>query len=745
MFGNFTEESRKALNLAKKEMKELHHPFVGSEHLLLGILSLKNSLTNKLRTYNLTYKRFRDELIRVVGISNETSNWFLYTPLLKRILERVINDAKDLDEEITVNNLFLSIIAEGEGVAVRILMSLNIDIDKIYKDLINNNSKRKNKKLLLEELGIDLNKEALNKNIDPVIGRDKEVNRIIEILSRRTKNNPLLVGYAGVGKTAIIEELSRRIINSKVPKILKNKRIISLDVSSIVSGTKYRGDFEEKMKKIINELLSNPDIILFVDEIHTMVGAGSAEGAIDASNILKPYLARGKIRIIGSTTYDEYKKSIEKDKALDRRFQKVKIEEPDKETLKQILMNLKHVYSSYHGVVIKEKIIDEIINLSSKYIFDRFEPDRSIDILDEVASKVSLKEIREEIELNDINDELLKLKKIKKIALKNDDYKTACEIKEKELDLLDYKNNLELIISNKKKNKVITINDVRDIISLKSDVPIIYDEKNLEEKIITIEKELKNSIIGQDDAVKSLLEVTKKIRLGIKPSNRSYSLLFSGDTGVGKTFLAKKYGSLITNNIIKLDMNEYTLKENINKLIGSPPGYVGYEDNKNLLEEIRNKPYSVLILDEIEKAPKSIINFFLNILDEGYCIDNKGNKIRFDNVIIIMTTNAIISKSSLGFINNTKSDYTSVFPKEFLNRIDEIIQFNKLSYDDISLIIEKEINKFNVRNNTNFALDKSELEDIIMKSNYEVYGARKLYRLIKKNLDNKLVEYLIGK
>ena len=311
--------------------------------------------------------------------------------------------------------------------------------------------------------------------------------------------------------------------------------------------------------------------------------------------------------------------------------------------------------------------------------------------------------------------------------------------------MLDYKNNLELIISNKKKNKVITINDVRDIISLKSDVPIIYDEKNLEEKIITIEKELKNSIIGQDDAVKSLLEVTKKIRLGIKPSNRSYSLLFSGDTGVGKTFLAKKYGSLITNNIIKLDMNEYTLKENINKLIGSPPGYVGYEDNKNLLEEIRNKPYSVLILDEIEKAPKSIINFFLNILDEGYCIDNKGNKIRFDNVIIIMTTNAIISKSSLGFINNTKSDYTSVFPKEFLNRIDEIIQFNKLSYDDISLIIEKEINKFNVRNNTNFALDKSELEDIIMKSNYEVYGARKLYRLIKKNLDNKLVESLIGK
>ena len=738
MFGRFSEEARKALILAKEEMSKMHHPFVGSEHLLLGILSIKNDLTNKLKKYGLTYKIFKDELINVVGIGKEESPWQLYTPLLKKVLERVVIDSKDTDEEITLTNLFLSIINEGEGVAYRLLLGLNIDVEKIYDDICSNLSNISNKKLLIEEIGLNLNKEAMNNKIDPVIGRDEETNRLIEILSRRTKNNPVLVGNAGVGKTAIVEDLARRIVNFDVPKNLQNKKIISIDMATLLSGTKYRGEFEEKLKKIINEIVDNEDIILFIDEIHTLVGAGSAEGAIDASNILKPFLARGKVKVIGSTTLNEYKKYIEKDKALDRRFQKILVEEPNRKSLKNILMNLKDIYESYHEVIISEKVIDEIINLSSKYIYDRYEPDRSIDILDEVSSKVSLREIKEEKELIDINKKLSKIKRKKERAIKKEDYNLACNIKDEEVKLLNEKEKIELNILKKKKIKKVSIFDVRDVISKKTGIPIICEEKEIFNEINNLEKKLKANIIGQDNAINSLIEISKKLKLGIKSNNKSYSILFSGSTGTGKTYLAKKFASSMTNNVIKLDMNEYTLRESINKLIGSPAGYIGYDDNNNTLENIRNHPYSVLILDEIEKAHNSVINFFLNILDEGYCFDNKGNKIRFDNVIIIMTTNAVISKNSLGFNNKTKNIFNE-FPKEFINRIDEVIEFNDLKENDINMIIYSEVNKYNKRNKTNIILTLDEINDIKQKSNYEVFGARKLSRIIKKELDNKLI------
>ncbi|MBR2712405.1 MAG: ATP-dependent Clp protease ATP-binding subunit [Bacilli bacterium] len=743
MFGNFTEEARKALVLAKKEMQEMHHQYVGSEHLLLGILSIKNNLTTKLKKYGITYKIVKEELIKTVGISTKDNDFFLYTPLLKNILERVVTDSKELNEDITLTNLFLSIISEGEGVAYRLLVNLNINIDLLYKDLITSKDKNKRKKLLIDEIGVDLNKEAIDNRLDPVIGRNEEINRVIEILERRTKNNPILVGNAGVGKSAIAEELARRIVNMDVPKNLLDKRIVSIDVSSLVSGTKYRGDFEEKVKKIINEVINDPNIILFIDEIHTIVGAGSAEGAIDASNILKPYLARGKIRVIGATTLSEYKKSIEKDKALDRRFQKVLITEPNKKVLKNILMNIKDIYESYHGVLISEKIIDTIINLSDRYIYDRFEPDKSIDILDEVSSKVSLKNIEEEKEINEINKELLKIKKSKEIAIKKDNYKKACDIKDKEIELLDRKNELEMIVMKKKKIKKVTEIDVREVISSKTGIPIIVND-NIFNEINNIKNKLKDSIVGQDKAIDSLIEITKKIKLGIKDKNKSYSLLFSGPTGVGKTFLAKKYGSLLTNNVIKLDMNEYSLKESINKLIGSPAGYIGYGEDKNLLEQIRDYPYSVLILDEIEKAHPSILNFFLNVLDEGYCIDNKGEKIRFDNIIIIMTTNAYLNKKTLGFNSKNISNYTNMFSKEFINRIDEVIEFNNLNDIDINNIIYNEIKKYNKRNKSNIKIELDELELIKEKSNVEVYGARKLYRLVKKELDNRLVKAIFN-
>ena len=368
MFGKFSEESRKALTIAKEEMNKLKHPFVGSEHLLLGILYLNNDLTKKLKKYNLTYKSFKEELIKIVGTGKENNDWFLYTPLLKRVLERVVIDSKETNEEITITNLFLSILNEGEGVAYRLLLGMNIDLEKIYYDISNNVKRKRSKKLLIDEIGIDINKEVKKNNIDPVFGREDETNRLIEVLCRRTKNNPVLVGNAGVGKTAIVENLARRIVDLDVPNNLLNKRIISLDMGSLISGTKYRGEFEEKLKKIINEITDNEDIILFIDEIHTIVGAGGAEGAVDASNILKPFLARGKVRIIGSTTITEYNKYIEKDKALDRRFQKILVEEPNKKNLKNILINLKEIYESYHGVIIEDNIIDEIINLASKYI-----------------------------------------------------------------------------------------------------------------------------------------------------------------------------------------------------------------------------------------------------------------------------------------------------------------------------------------------------------------------------------------
>ena len=729
MFGEFTEEARKALNLAKKEMKELHHPYIGSEHLLLGILSINNSLTKKLSNYNLTYKNFKKELINTVGISNESSNWYLYTPLLKNILEKVVSDSRESSEKITISNLFLSILAEGDGIAYRLIQNMNIDIDKIYKEI--SSSIKKNKtKLLIDELGIDLNKEAINNKLDPVIGRDNEVDRVIEVLARKNKNNVILVGEAGVGKTAIVEELSIRIVNSNVPKFLKNKRIISLDVASLIAGTKYRGDFEEKIKRIINELEDNEDIILFIDEIHTLVGAGKAEGAVDAANILKPYLARGKLRVIGATTLMEYKSSIEKDKALDRRFQKIKVEEP--KNIKNILMNVKENYESYHGVLVKENIIDEIIRLSSKYIFDRNEPDRSIDILDEVCSFVSIKESSNEKEIININNKLKIIKSNKDKAIKDNNYLLACNIKDDEIKLLKEKYILE---NNKDINKKeVTINDVKKIISLKSGIAINKD--------ISLDKieNLKNIIIGQDNIIDSLIDITKKIKIGIK-DNKCYSLLFNGSNGVGKTYLAKEYASIISNNVIKLDMNEYSSRDSINKIIGT--SYASFSDDyKSIFEKIRNNPCSVLILDEIEKADISIIDLFLNIIEEGYSIDNKGNKIRFDNIIIIMTTNTIMNKKTVGFNSSLSKD--TYLPKDILNRVDDVLTLNNLTSEDIDIIINNYLKKYNKKYNCAISFSEEELNKIKSDSNFDMYGARKIKKIIKRKLDNKLIQEIFS-
>lgn len=744
MFGKFSEEAQRVLVDAQKEMSELKHPYIGSEHLLLAILKNNQDLINKFKKYKITYKSFKEELINLVGIGDNTPDLLLYSTTLKTILENVIIESRETGDEISVNELLLSLLNEGEGKAIRILLSSGVDINKLYSDISEKRKikQKKSKKLIVEELGVDLTKRAKNNELDPVIGRDIELNRVIEILSRRTKNNPLLIGEAGVGKTAIAEELARRIVSGNVPMPLKNKRIISVDMACTVAGTKYRGEFEERIKKMVKELEDNDDVIIFIDEIHTLVGAGGAEGAIDASNILKPALARGKLKLIGATTISEYKKFIEKDNALDRRFQKVFVEEPDKSNLKNILMNLKSIYEAYHGVKIEEKLIDKIIELSDRYIYDRCEPDKSIDILDEVCTKVSLKEAKEEKEIIKLSDCLTKIQKEKNNAIINQNYDKAYSLKEDEEELQSKINKLKLDYMRKEKVKKVKLKDIVEVVSSKTKIPINEISKDYITSINEIEKTLKENIIGQDEAINKLIDISKKIKLGIKDKNRSYSVLFCGSTGTGKTYLSKLFAENLVgkNNVIKLDMSEYSESISINKIIGSPAGYVGYDDNKNILEEIRNKPYSVLILDEIEKAHKSVLNFFLNILDEGNCKDSSGKTVRFDNVLIIMTSNAYVSKSLMGFnkktTNNSLEDF---FSKEFINRIDEIVPFNKFTEEDINKIIIKEANKCYKKYNSENIISLDMINRIIKESNYEEYGVRKLCKAVRKEIENQIV------
>ena len=752
MYNSFTEEARKILIAAKEEMKKLKHPYVGSEHLLLSILKDNNEVSEKLKEYNLDYKRFRKEIIDIVGIGSKESECFLYTPMLKRIMENAIYDSKENNNgNVTIAHLFSSMLEEGEGIAIRILIGMDIDLDDLYNDFayklpVKN---KKNKKLLIDELGVDLNKKASDGLLDPVVGRDKELTRIIEILSRRKKNNPILIGEAGVGKTAIVEELSRMINSGEVPNILKNKRIISLDMATTVAGTKYRGEFEERVNKILKELEDNDDIILFIDEIHTLVGAGGAEGAIDASNIFKPALARNKMRCIGATTTNEYKKFISNDKALDRRFQKVEVTIPNKKTVREILLKLRDTYSNFHKTLISDEIIDYIIELSDKYIKNRYQPDKSIDILDEVSAHVSLKENKKLKKYNILNKELNELIKKKKNYLIKKDYENASKYKEKENQLMTKINKLELELT-KEKNNIVTKKDVINIVSRKSNVPI-FELKDIDQKdIINFENKLKKNIIGNEKNIDELLKIYKKLKLGFKDDNMCYSLLFVGPSGVGKTELSKIFSNKISNSVIRIDMSEYSESHSISKLIGSPAGYVGYEDNKNILECVKDNPFSVIILDELEKAHPNIINLFYQILDEGKLKDSKGEDIYFNNSIIIMTSNIGFNNNSIGFNNKSKvnNELKEVFSIPFINRIDNIFSFDYLTHDNIKEIVNKELKKLKdkyKKKNIKLKICSGVIEEIIDKSNYKEFGARKINKIIKNDLEDIIINDILDK
>ena len=741
MFSRFSEEAQKALIYAKKEMNNLRHPYVGSEHLFLAILLMKDlDITKTLASYNITYEIFKKELIKIVGVGKEANDWFLYTPLLKRVIETASLNSKEKGEvEVSVNELFLAILEEGEGVAIRLLIGLNIDVDEIYNAIygdIKSNKKILHRKLSVEEFGVNLNKRVTSNEIDPVIGRDEEIKSLIEILCRRGKNNPLLIGEAGVGKTAIVEELARRIVNDNVPKVLKGKTIISLPMANLVAGTKYRGEFEERVSKILKELEDNDDIIIFIDEIHTIVGAGGAEGAIDASNIVKPALARGKIQLIGATTTYEYHTFIEKDKALNRRFQIIMIEEPTKAKTKEILKKLKPLYEAYHFVSISDDIIDLIVELSDTYIYEYYQPDKSIDILDEVCTKASLLENKNDTVLLEMNTELQEVISNKKKAIIKQDFDLASTYKEKEKQLLSKKNDLELKIISKKKPKKITKEMVADVIYLKTKIPVYEINKSSRKIINNLEKELKKVVLGQDDIITDLVKRVKKVRLGFQDKPHIESFLFCGRTGVGKTLLVKEFARLLygDDNFIRLDMSEYKEAHTVSKIIGSPPGYVGFDNYLTVLDTIRMHPHCVILLDEIEKASSEVMKLFLQVLDEGVLTDSRGRKVRFDNVFLFMTTNLGYTKDSIGFTESKNNiDIEAFLGVEFVNRIGKIYYFNDISSDVINNIVEKRLDVLIEgfkKKDLKIKISSKIVDKVIKESNYEKFGARRVDKVI---------------
>ena len=749
MLWNFSEEVQFILSKAKDEMLLLNHPYIGTEHLVLSILKNDSFMCNRLRNYGLTYDKFRDEIIRVIGVGSKKSKFFLHTPLLKKVLEDAMMDSRDFHHgEVSVSDLFSSLLEEGEGIAIRIFIGMGINVDDMYNEFnskfVKKNRKKK-RKLLIDDLGVDLVGQASMGKLDPVVDREEEISRLIEILCRRGKNNPILIGEAGVGKTAIVEELAFRIYNGDVPSGLVDKKIISIDMASLVSGTKYRGEFEERMQKVIHEAQDDGNIILFIDEIHTLVGAGGAEGAIDASNILKPALARGNIRCIGATTLDEYKKYIENDRALARRFQKLVIEEPDERSTFNILKHLKPIYEKYHHVSISDDILREIVNLSKRYIFDRYNPDKSIDILDEVASMVSIRKSCDEEKLLELKKKIGDVRKRKNDLILDSDVKGAYSYLKEEASLVDKVNRLEL--NRRDSNKIINLEDVARVIRQKTGFPVYEIMKDDVRSIFNIESLLKKEIVGQIRAINSLIESVKKIKLGFF-DEKVKSYFFVGPTGVGKTNLAKIFATSLVgnNNFIRIDMSEFSDASAVSKFIGSNPGYVGYQDHYSVIEKIKDKPNAVILLDEVDKAHVSVINLLYQILDEGEIRDSQNRVIRLHNSIIIMTSNLGYENIKVGFCDRNgdiRNELKAKFSDSLINRIDYIISFDYLKEDDIIEIVKNKLNILKDKYN-DFSYDDDLVKDIVRKSEYQVYGARRVDRVIKSLVESSIIDKIIN-
>ena len=713
MFHNYGYEVTTILKNAEKIRYQLKHPYVGTEHLLLAILKEENEVTKVFKEYEVTKETFKEELLSVVGEASRAQEINLYTPMLKRVIEIAQMNANENNKGlVTPTHLVLAMLEEGEGVAIRILYNMDIPLDTIYETLKTKNisKEKRHKNLEIMKIGIPMSQNISKDSV--IVGREKELSLMIETLLRKQKNNPLLIGKAGVGKTALVEELARRIKYHEVPEELEGMEIISLEMGSLVAGTKYRGEFEEKLNKIIKEVMSEKNIILFIDEIHSMVNAGGAEGAISASDILKPYLARGSIKVIGATTLEEYHEFLEHDKALDRRFERILIEEPTKSEMKKILTQIVPSYESHYDLTITEENIEDIIELSDKYLFQKNNPDKSIDLLDSVCARIKRKNTHQTNK--DAAQELEKIHKRKEKYIRSQNYKKAMEEKALEEHL-----RLEMQTPSFSPKLEMTKSDILEIIEAKTNIEVRTDKKELLENLETT---LKKEILGQDIAIEKIIE-TCKIN-----EQTGLSFLLIGGSGVGKTETVKIISRILKMELIRLDMSEYATQESINKLIGAPAGYIGYND-AYVFQRLTEHPFAVILLDEIEKAHPQVLNLLLQILDESYIMDRKGNKIHFEHCYIFMTSN-IEGRRKVGFSTKTKPAFEGILTKELLGRIKGVIEYAPITKEVAKTYIKK-----------NIKITDQEIEHLIEEAETEKFGLRNLKFLIqKKKQEKNLIE-----
>jgi ATP-dependent Clp protease ATP-binding subunit ClpC len=799
---NFTPRAQQVLALARKEADRFNHNYVGTEHLLLGLIKLGQGVAvNVLQKLGLDLETVRMEVEKQVGSGQEQKmvGNIPYTPRVKKVLALASKEARALNHSyVGTEHILLGLLREGEGVAAQVLKSLEIDIERtrneILKELDPNFTpqehesdedafqesvgpaeprsrpgSKESKTPALKAFGRDLTELATKGEMDPVIGRADEIERVIQILCRRTKNNPVLIGEAGVGKTAIVEGLAQEIVSGNVPEILRDKKVITLDLALMVAGTKYRGQFEERIKAVMDEIRRHRNVILFIDELHTIVGAGSAEGAMDASNIIKPALSRGELQCVGATTLNEYRKYIEKDAALERRFQTVKVEEPSEDDAIRILMGIKPKYEAHHKAIYTDEAITQSVKLSSRYLTGRFLPDKAIDIMDEAGARARISSMTRPPELKEIEAEIERIRNEKEAAIKEQDFEKAASLRDGERNT---RKKLESLIetwraSNEEKRVTVGLDEIMSVVSKWTGVPLNRMEEKEAQKLLKMDQELKGKVIGQDHAVVAISKALRRSRADLKDPRRPIgSFLFLGPTGVGKTFLARNLAEFMFGDadaLIQIDMSEYMEKFTASRLIGSPPGYVGYEEGGQLSEAVRRRPYSVVLFDEVEKAHPDVMHLLLQILEEGTITDSFGRKVDFRNTIIILTSNVgaeLIKKQNVmgfGAIGADSHDYASMkekiteqakrhFKPEFLNRLDDLIVFHMLEKPDLIRIVDLEIDKVLKRvrdKNIRVELDESAKELLIEEGYDPAYGARPMRRAVERHLEDPFAEHLL--
>ncbi|WP_188456355.1 ATP-dependent protease ATP-binding subunit ClpC [Virgibacillus oceani] len=783
MFGRFTERAQKVLALSQEEAVRLGHNNIGTEHILLGLVREGEGIAAKaLQSLGLEVGKIQEEVEQLIGVGKQAMQTIHYTPRAKKVVELSQDEARKLGHSyVGTEHILLGLIREGEGVAARVLSNLGVSLNKARQQvlqLLGSNESQAGRQgrnqstsantPTLDSLARDLTTIAKEGNIDPVIGRSKEIERVIQVLSRRTKNNPVLIGEPGVGKTAVAEGLAQQIVNNEVPETLRDKRVMTLDMGTVVAGTKYRGEFEDRLKKVMEEIRQAGNIILFIDELHTLIGAGGAEGAIDASNILKPSLARGELQCIGATTLDEYRKYIEKDAALERRFQPIQVDEPTLEETIQILKGLRDRYEAHHRVTITDEAVDAAANLSDRYITDRFLPDKAIDLIDEAGSKVRLRSYTVPPNLKELEQKLEEVRKEKDAAVQSQEFEKAASLRDSEQRLREELETTKNQWKEKQgqENSEVTVEDIANVVSTWTGVPVSKLTKDETERLLNMEEVLHNRVIGQGEAVKAVSKAIRRARAGLKDPKRPIgSFIFLGPTGVGKTELARALAEAMFEDedaIIRIDMSEYMEKHSTSRLVGSPPGYVGYEEGGQLTEKVRRKPYSVVLLDEVEKAHPEVFNILLQVLEDGRLTDSKGRVVDFRNTVLIMTSNVGASELkrnkyvgfNLGEEGKEYSDMKSkvmeelkkAFRPEFLNRIDETIVFHSLEKKHMKNIVSLMVQQLQRRlreQDIDFSLTDKALEKIASEGFDPEYGARPLRRSIQKNVEDLLSEELL--